>query len=140
MKKSLHLSLVLFSLLLVGGCATILPGNDPLVVETERVLTIGQGTFELVTTIDDANRSFWKTNAPPFHEFVEWLRTKITLNETNIVRRGPGMLQSLNNVKIEYKQHKASSNSVYTVLATVQSALNEAQTWLATVNTNTIPR
>lgn len=140
MKKSLHLSLVLFSLLLVGGCATILPGNDPLVVETERVLTIGQGTFELVTTIDDANRSFWKTNAPPFHEFVEWLRTKITLNETNIVRRGPGMLQSLNNVKIEYKQHKASSNAVYTVLATVQSALNEAQTWLATVNTNTIPR
>lgn len=140
MKKSLNLSLVLISLLLVGGCATIGPGNDPLVVETERVLTVSQGTFELVTTVDDANRQFWKTNAPPFHEFVEWLRTKVTLNETNIMRRGPAMLQSLNNVKLEYKQHKASSNAVYTALATVQSALNEAQTWLATVNTNSVPK
>lgn len=140
MKKSLNLSLVLLGLVLVGGCATILPGNDPLVVETERVLTVGKGTLELVTDVDEANRTFWATNAPAFHQFVEWLRTKVTFNETNIMRRGPAILMSLESVKIQYKQHKASSNAVYTALATAQSALTEAQTWLSTINTNSISK
>lgn len=140
MNNKAHLSLVLLGLLVLGACSTIQPGNDPLIVETERVLTVGKGTMELVTDVDESNRTFWATNAPAFHQFVEWLRVKVTVNETNIMRRGPAILTSLNTVKLEYKQHKASSNAVYTALATAQSVLNQAQLWLATVNTNTVPR
>ncbi len=140
MNNKASLSLALLGLLLLGACATILPGNDPLVVESERVLTIGKGTLELVTDVDEANRTYWATNAPGFHQFVEWLRTKVTINETNVMRRGPAILNSLNIVKLEYKQHKASSNQLYTALATAQSVLNQAQLWLAQVNTNSAPR
>lgn len=140
MNNKARLSLVLLSFLVFGACSTIKPGNDPLIVETERVLTVGKGTMELVTDVDEANRTFWATNAPDFHQFVEWLRAKVTVNETNIMRRGPAILTSLNTVKLEYKQHKASSNAVYTALATAQSVLNQAQLWLATVNTNTAPK
>lgn len=132
--------LFVIPLIFLTACASIQKGQDPFVVEAERVITIGQGTMELVTTVDEANRGFWKTNAPAFHEFVESLRTKVVLNETNIMRRGPAILTSLNNVKLQYKASKTSSNALITAIATADSLLREAQMWLATVNTNSVPR
>lgn len=122
------------------GCASIQKGQDPLIVEAERVLTIGKGTLELVTAVDEANRAFWATNAPAYHQFVESLRQKVVFNETNIMRRGPAILVSLDNIKLQYKASKASSNALITAIATGDSVLREAQMWLATVNTNSIPR
>ncbi len=122
------------------GCSTIQKGQDPLVVEAERIITVGQGSMELVTTVDEANRNFWKTNAPAFHQFVESLREKVIFNETNIMRRGPAILNTLNTIKLEYKASKINSNALITAIATAQSVLNQAQLWLAQVNTNSAPR
>jgi aconitase B len=32
-------------------------------------------TFDLLLRVDNTDRGFWRTNAPAFHQFCEWLRT-----------------------------------------------------------------
>ena len=135
------LALMAVSLYFVG-CAAIQPGNDPLIVNVERTETIAKGTFDDVLGIDNANRAFFRTNAPAFHNFCEWLRAPQTVpDETSTngalstLPRCSAMLVSLDEVKLAYKNSRASSNEVFTALATVQSAMNQANSWM-TVTTN----
>lgn len=137
MRQKLVLPLLLVISLAWAGCAVLQKGADPIVVEAERVLTVGQGTLTLANNVDNANRSYWKTNAPMFHAFVEWLREPINLGGTNLIRRGPGFMYSLDYVKHAYLDGKATSNSVWTAIAAASAAVAQAQNWLSTVNTNT---
>jgi hypothetical protein len=43
------------------------------------------------------------------------------------------MLVSLDDVKLDYKAARVSSNAVFTALATVQSAMNQANSYLSVV-------
>lgn len=132
-------------LCLIQGCAAIQKGNDPLVVNVERTETIARDTFDMVLSIDNSQRDFYRNNAPAFHNFCEWLRQPQSVPDVDgkvvSLPRDLAMLLSLDNVKLDYKAARASSNDVFTALQTVTGAMAQANAWLNTgVATNTIPK
>lgn len=140
--------LIVIGFLLLGlqtaliGCAQIQKGSDPLVVNVERLETTGKATFDLVLGLDNSDRGFWRTNAPAFHDFCEWLRQPQGVPVSNATAelklelpRASAMLLGLDNVKLDYKAARASSNDLFTALMTVQSAVNQASAW-STIVTN----
>lgn len=132
-----HIKRSLLSLVFVAactalffGCANIQPGEDPLVVRCEQTEATAKASFDMVLNIDHADRGFWKTNAPAFHSFCEWLRQPQVVNQTNELPRASAMIWSLNNVKVNYQIGRQTSNDVVTALLTLQGAVNEAQAWV----------
>lgn len=115
------------------GCVPLAPGADPIVVRVEQTETVAKSTFDLALNVDNSNRAFFATNAPAYHSFCEWLREPQTVEETNTLPRAAALLVSLDDVKLSYKASRASSNDVFTALATVTSAVNQANAWLTTV-------
>ncbi|HWC60859.1 MAG TPA: hypothetical protein VHC44_14280 [Verrucomicrobiae bacterium] len=115
------------------GCVQLQPGADPIVVRVEQTETVAKSSFDLVLNVDNSNRPFFATNAPPFHRFCEWLREPQTVEQTNTLPRAAAMLVSLDDVKLAYKNASVGSNDVLTALATVQSAMSQANAWLTVV-------
>jgi len=129
------LSVVAFTLL--AGCATLSPGSDVLVVRTEQLETAA-ASFDLVVKVDHADRGFWRTNAPAFHEFAEWLRTPIPIDyQTNVMRRGLLMIKKVNDAKIVYKANAGTSNALLTAFADLRAAADQAAAWATIVKTPT---
>lgn len=122
------------------GCAALQPGADPLVVRVEQTQTVAGGTLDLVLNVDHADRGFWRTNAPAFHNFCEWLRTP--------QRYGPGSVPrvvaiqlNVDDLKLAYKTSKTagSSNALYSAWAVLQTAFSQATSWSNIVTTATRP-
>lgn len=134
--KAGRVAVFFFCLCLFGTgmtCRPLDPGADPLVVRVEQASTLGKQTVQTLFNIDHADRGFWKTNAPAFHNFVNGLRQPQVIEGTNTLPRGYAILWSLQDVKNDYKLNRASSNQLWTALQTVQSVLNEAGPWLSIV-------
>jgi hypothetical protein len=133
MKKKILLIALAVSLIL-PACKTI-TGN-PIIIRAEQTETITLATFDAMLKIDDSNRAFYKSNLPQFHDFCEWLRVLIKVNQTNSMPRGAALCYSLNQVKLAYKSGLTTSNAVITAIAATESALAQAQNWLSQINTN----
>lgn len=137
--KSLILSAFLGVAILVG-CTAIQPGQDPLVVNIERIQTVAAPTFDIVLSTDDSNRSFFQTKLPAYHSFCEWLRQpqSVPLSSGTLtnVQRSIALQFNLDNVKLAYKAGKATSNDLFTAGTTLQSVVSQASAWL-TIATNT---
>ena len=136
-KAALLLALALPSLLCFG-CASLAPGARAVVVRAEQSITIANATFDSAVKIDNANRSFFRTNAPAFHQFCEWLRTPVVMPPlTNAEPRGLAIVQSADAVKNEYKATSSTNayDQLIAALATVETATSEAQKLLATTQT-----
>jgi hypothetical protein len=124
--------LVILSLCLVS-CAPLQPEANPLVVRVEQTQQTARATFDLILAVNHTHRDFWRTNAPAYHQFCEWLRAPITYDSpeygpTNIPRAL--MLQfQLDDLKTAYLAARASSNDLYTALATFRQTLDLAQAW-----------
>src|SRR6185436_10876791 len=119
MKKLLIGSCIAFALLLplsalFSGCASVAPGNDPLIVNAERAETTAVSTFDLVLSIDDSARAFWASNAPAFHGFAEYLRTPVpTLDPARTpARRAAAYVIDLNITKNIYRGNRNASNDL----------------------------
>ena len=115
----------------LAGCASLNPGADPLVVRVEQALTVANASFDLVLRVDQADRGFWKTNAPAFHSFCEWLRTPISTYGDGNQPRAVGLQLNLDGLKNSYKANKtaAGSNALFTALLTLNSAVNQSASW-----------
>jgi hypothetical protein len=135
-KVQSFLALALALLAITSGCSHLQPGADPLVVRCEQTETIAYATFDTFLQIDDSNRAFWKTNTPALHSFAEYLRAPVPDGTANC-QRGISYIRGLNTVKRAYKQGSASSNAVVTILATVETAVIEAQKHIATATATT---
>lgn len=144
MKRYLRNPPLLLSVLLViasfvclsgPGCATIEPGEDPLVVRAEQAEYTAKATFDLILNVDHSDRGFWRTNAPAFHSFCEWLRQPQTVWITNSLPRASAMILNLNAIKNAYKGSKVYSNDVISVMYTLQSIADQASAW-STIVTN----
>lgn len=116
--------------LFIGGCATVSPTANQLVVRCEQSQTVTFSTFDAVVHLDDSNRAFWKTNAPEFHAFAEWLRQPVVLNATNTLPRGAAIIWSVDQTKLTYKQTLTGKDQLVASLAAMETALREAQTYL----------
>jgi hypothetical protein len=115
------------------GCVKLKPGADPIVVRAEQAEAGAKATFDLVLKTDQIDRGYWRTNAPAFHNFCEWLRQPQPVWGTNYLPRASAMIANLDNVKQDYKAARGSSNAVITALITLQSAVTEASAWSAVV-------
>lgn len=124
--------ITVFSILAtIQGCATLAPGADPLVVRTEQVQSIAGPGIDFVLHFDNSDRGFWRTNAPPFHNFCEWLRTPIPYTNGATLPRAILMQVNVDDLKQAYKFSKTSgnSNALYTALGTLSAALTQATSW-----------
>jgi hypothetical protein len=114
-----------------GGCATLQPGANALVVRVEQTQVIAKSTFDLVLNVDNSNRPFWTTNLPAFHGFCEYLRAPVPIDASNSLPRGAAWLWSLDQTKLSYKSSLSSSNALVSALAVVETGLSQAQLYLA---------
>jgi hypothetical protein len=123
--------LILIPLLLVIGCAHLTPGSDPLVVRTEQVQSGANATFDFVLHLDDNNRGLWRTNAPAFHNFCEWLRTPMQYKASQTVSRCVLMQLDVDDLKTDYKMNKSAANSnvLFTAVGTLSYALGQSMSW-----------
>lgn len=114
----------------VVGCAILQPGSDPLVVRTEQTLTLANGTFDFVLHTENVNRSFWKTNAPAFANFCDWLRTPIPYGGSNVARCVEMQL-NVDDLKLAYKAAKTAgnSNALFSAWGTLNAAVSQAGSW-----------
>lgn len=120
----------IIGLLILIGCAHLTPGADPLVVRVEQTQSGAMGTFDLVLHEDQANRSFWATNAPAFHSFCEWLRTPQKYNGSNVARC-VAIQFNVDDLKLAYKAGKTTgnSNALYTAFTVLSAAVGQASSW-----------
>lgn len=98
-------------------------------VRAEQTEAAAKSTFDLVLSVDHADRGFWRTNSPAFHAFAEWLRQPQVVRVTNVLPRASAMILSLNNIKGEYVFSKSYSNALVSAIAVLQSAATEANAW-----------
>lgn len=119
------------------GCAHIAPGNDPIVVRAEQLSTTGKATLDLVVNIDQADRGFWRTNAPAFHEYCEWLRTPTQVDTGETFPRGRAILFNLDEAKQAYAKRGGSTNLLWSSIVTATTVINQAGAW-STIVTNAI--
>ncbi len=138
------------SLCLLTGCAAIAPGSDPVVVRAEQLQTVANASFSLVVRLDNADRPFWRTNAPAFHAFVEHLREPVQMpapaTAPSALLPGAQLLEgratlprfiavqwNLDTAKLEYKAIKSagSSNALAAAMLTVQVLTQQSSAWLS---------
>lgn len=131
MKTLYRLIALIMAIVPLAGCALLQPGADPIVVHTEQTETVALSAFETAMLVDNANRAFWKTNAPAFHAWCENMRSPMVIDVTNVYPRGIAILKALDTTKLAYKQGYANSNALATALAVVETAVAEAQQFIA---------
>ena len=129
--KRLFTSFLLVGFLAVSGCAALQKGSDPLVVRAEQTQSIAYSAFETAMLVDNANRTFWKTNTPAFHLWCENMREPIVFNGTNIFPRGIAILKTLDDVKLSYKAGYSGTNALMTALAVVETAMRDAEQFIS---------
>jgi len=125
---------------IIQGCATLSPTADPFVVRVEQTQTTASSTFDLVLNVDNANRAFWVTNAPAFHQFCEWLRTPQTY-QTLPVPRVVAIQLNVDDLKRSYITSKTTgtSNALWSAWSVMDTAVGQASSWYNIVSTSTHP-
>lgn len=126
------LSLSLAIIYLGLGCANLDPNASAIVVRAEQTETTALATFDLILNIDNANRAFYRTNAPEFHAFCEYLRAPMSVHGTNY-QRSLAMVLSLQEVKAAYKRSRTNQNALVTSLGTLTAVLDQAGVWMSSV-------
>ena len=121
------------------GCASIEPGEDPLVIRCEQLEYTAKANFDLILNVNNLDRGFWRTNSPQFHNFCEWLRQPQVVWITNTLPRASAMIANLDAIKNTYKMNKSASNDVITVLATLQAFAEQAGSWAGVVTNQVFP-
>lgn len=122
--------LLIPALVLLASCATLNPGADPFVVRVEQTQAVASSTFDFVLRFDNANRPFWRTNAPAFHSFCEWLRTPQDYRGTNMARAVVIQLNA-DDLKLAYKNAKTAgnSNALYLAWTVLSEAILQSTSW-----------
>lgn len=137
MKSIINLLSVSISLILVGCVAPLNPGQDPLPVRAEQLETTANSAFQLVVDLDNSDRGFWRTNAPAFHNFAEWLREPIQIGTNAPQRRGIEMVLQVDTAKMQYEANKSQSNVLITAISDLEIAANQATAWNTLVKPST---
>jgi hypothetical protein len=131
----LQISPLLIAAILCTGCASILPGNDPVVVNAERVTTVAADTFDTFLKTEYDSRASLKAVSPStyaaVHSYAEFLRAP----DANGVPRAKQYLQSARALTAAYKANRTAENkaNLQTILATISAALTETQKYLGQV-------
>jgi hypothetical protein len=115
--------------MLLASCATILPGNDPVVVNAERSTQIALDTFNLVEKLEyDTYAALKATDA----DAAAQVRTFVN----RLRRESPGWLASARTLTKAYKGNRTAENkaNLDTAIAVLTSATSEANHYIAELN------
>lgn len=128
--SSMILPLTCLCMLMVHGCATVDPGQSAFVVRVEQTQAGAKETFSFVLRTDQLDRGFWRTNAPAFHTFCEWLRTPVPFGQMQI-QRVLAVQANVQELKKTYKSTRdaGSSNQLYLAWQTLSTAISQANSW-----------
>lgn len=124
--------------IILTGCAALAPTANPLVVRAQQTQAIGYTTIKSFVTLEHNNEAFVKANIPAMHTYAEWLRAPQVINATNVYPRGIAFFKSLDAIVVQYKKGTADSNQVVNVLATVETAVNQAQWYISSMGASTL--
>lgn len=124
MKKLLNYCLASFftiSLLFSTSCAKLDVGSDPVVVKSEQTIRISTYTLDAFFKLERTNKDKLLAINPKIHDFAQSARLTT-----------PNYIRSANIVLRTYKSSRTAENKVNlnTVIATLVSAANQAQTYL----------
>ena len=109
---------------LLVSCASVTPGNDPVVVNAERVTAAAAETFDGLFRTEAANHAIIKARAPQVAAGVNKLRAV-----------APEALESARAVTMAYKHNRSDENkaNLATAIAVLQSLLDQAREYLTEV-------
>lgn len=125
-------------LVLSFGCATLNPGADAFLVRVEQTQTAAASTFDFILHIDSADRGFWRTNAPAFHQLCEWMRMPLPYG-SNTLPRVVVIQLNVDDLRLAYKASRStgSSNALYSAWFVLNALLGQSQSWSNIVVTPT---
>ena len=117
--KRLACLILILPILLCGGCASLNPGAEPLVVNSERTIAIAKETLNAFVSFEYNNRA----KCPP----------EVQAAAETIRREAPAWFARAMRVKLAYKTHRDAANKadLMTAVAVLQTAASEAATALA---------
>lgn len=129
MKPKLQLPVIVLAMLL-GACATILPGNDPVLVNSERVTSLSYTTFDSFFALERQQEAYVKANLPEVHRFANSLRV-----------HAPKYLASARAATEAYRLNRDEQNkaNLQTAIAILQTALSQVQVYTAQIQTGGTP-
>lgn len=136
MKKLLFLPL----LALLVSCATLSPSADPFVVRVEQTQTAAGAAIDMILRVDNADRGMWRSNAPAFHQWCEWLRTP-TPYGSNTLARAIVIQLNVDDLKLSYKASRSmgSSNALFSAWTVLSTVLSQSTSWSNIITTPTHP-
>ena len=120
--------LIPFLILLMAGCAEILPGNDPVVVNAERTTQLALDTFNTIEKLEydtyPALKATDADTAAKVRTFVNVLRAK-----------SPQWLSSARTLTRAYKENRTVENkaNLDTAIAVLTSATSTANQYIAEI-------
>jgi hypothetical protein len=122
---SLTVAPVMFS-----GCTAIAPGNDPVVVEAERVLSSSLDIVDTFVHLEFNQRTELAALSPDIHTYAEVLRKQFS-----------GWLDSAKAMIRTYKANRSPENkaNLQTAIAVLNQAALQAQKYLSAATTHTKP-
>lgn len=120
--NKIGLPLILAGAVFCSGCAAILPGNDPVIVRAQQTREIAFSTFDTFVTLEYRNREALQKINPNFTDVAD-----------NIRVGAPKWFKSFDAVLVAYKSGKtpATKSKLDGAIAVIESALTEAQTYIA---------
>jgi len=122
-------------MIVATGCTQLDKNADPLIVRAEQVEASALATFDLVLNVNDSNRDFFRSNAPEFHNFAEWLRTPtpgVYPDGKPTWPRSLAMIYDLHTVKLAYKTNR-DAGKLNAGIHGVQAIIAQSTSWLSRI-------
>jgi hypothetical protein len=136
--KSALLALVLTCVAL--SCATLEPGADPFVVRVEQTQTSASATIDMILHVDHADRGLWRSNAPAFHRWCEYLRTPQPYGTTT-VPRAVAIKLNVDDLKLAFKASRSApgSNALWSAWSVLNALVLQSASWSNIVSSPITP-
>lgn len=124
------LSILPLIVLLLASCSTIQPGNDPVLINSERVTSLAFTTFDSFFALERQQEVYVKANLPEVHKFANSLRVN-----------APKYLGSARAATEAYRLNRDAQNkaNLKTAIAILQTALSQVQVYTAQIQTGGTP-
>ncbi len=122
--------LIIILAMFLGACATILPGNDPVLVNAERTTSLAYTTFDSFFALERQQEVYVKENIPAVHKFANNLRGT-----------APKYLASARAATEAYRLNRDADNkaTLNTAVAILQAALDQVQYYTVQIQTKGTP-
>lgn len=124
-RKVISYQLIAVLALFTAGCATVLPGNDPILVNAQRNIVAARSSIYLVFQLERENEAYVMKYAPDVHKGVESLR-----------HRAPDAIKAAWRVTETYRLNGSPNPNVSTAFAVLNQIATEAKGYLSQLPTN----